>query len=449
MPLRFLFQSDGRLWLCFFVYTAAVAAAVQGILLPYLLPHLHWGAGLLRGTDATFFHQLAEAQAQLIRREGWGVWLLSPLGQAPAGLASAWYALLVPRPWVLIPLSAALHAGAGLALFKILSVFEPSRERSLPVLAALPLVVFPSAAFWYAQIHKDGWFLLGNLLFLYGWVRWVRLGKTPAELGLKTIAGVFGWWALAFFAVSLVRPYWNPVLFGLSLLYLPILVLALIFDQGARPCPVKRTALYGVLTLGAVAAFGLATQHIAVGEALRSEDPGGEEPVGGFSWTPTPGWPAGLDSRLAALAYSRHSFLGKYPQAGTNIDPDRVFKRAGDVLAYVPRALYLGFAMPTAAFAFQPGVNPGGSQMRWITGLEMAFLTCCYPFLLWALWTWRKRPAAWLLLLWALSGILVFTLAVPNLGALYRFRYGFLTSLAALGLLRAGLVFRSRRRGRP
>ena len=174
---------------------------------------------------------------------------------------------------------------------------------------------------------------------------------------------------------------------------------------------------------------------------MITEVPGSEQLKVDLSWQPSNWLPVFIDSRLKSLAFSRKVFVMKYPEAGTNIDTDILFQNAKDVILYLPRAFYVGFFMPSLYLTFQKGINPGGTLMRRVTGFEMIFLYLCYPFLLMAGWFWRKKLEFWIIILWAIGGILIYTLVSPNMGALYRFRYGFIMSLAALGILKAAMLF--------
>ena len=171
-----------QLWLAGFLCAALVAVTVQFVVLPYLVPELHGGHGLLEGLDSQAFHSIAVDRARRIRTEGWSAWQLRPLGQSPAGIASAVYAVTVPEPWTLIPLNAALHATAALVLLRIVERFVPDRRRA--VLAVLPFFFYPSAMTWYAQLHKDGMFILGSLLFAWGWMELVRLETWRGGVGV-------------------------------------------------------------------------------------------------------------------------------------------------------------------------------------------------------------------------------------------------------------------------
>jgi hypothetical protein len=59
-------------------------------------------------------------------------------------------------------------------------------------------------------------------------------------------------------------------------------------------------------------------------------------------------------------------------------------------------------------------------------------------------WRWRRRAELWIVVLPCLTILSIYSLAVPNLGALHRFRCGFLMTLVGLGLA-GGLELLSRR----
>ena len=389
------------------------------------------------GTDSVVYHQIAVKQARVIHEFGWGKWLLSPAGQTPAGIASFFYAFLIPKPWVLLPANAALYAGSVCLLIKILSLFEKTSPRWIRVVAISPFLIFPSAAIIYGQLLKDGYFIFGNLLFIYSWLRWLQQRDLSETGSLREFAFCFLSVVLAYLMVWVVRPYWGPIFFLWSLVFFILITFnqGLNFSVGKRSW--KKKGIFWIGSLVLVLFLGSALQQKKLPRSMISEVPGQEQLKVEFSWQPSPWLPASLDSRLQSLAFSRKAFLVKYPQAGTNVDRDVNFQKAGDILGYLPRAFYVGFFMPTLALTFREGLNPGGTWMRWITGFEMILLCLCYPFLVLAGWAWRKKLEYWTLMIWAFGGILVYTLVSPNIGALYRFRYGFIMTLAALGIFKA------------
>jgi hypothetical protein len=440
-PLRArLTDSDFFLGVLFFLYALFVGASVQWIVLPYLMPQFHWGEGLLSGTDSVSYHQIALDRYHLIKQSGWGSWILSPFGQTPAGIASFFYVLITPRPWVMLPILAAFYAGSVYLLLKIFSLLENKTPRWVRLAAVIPLLVFPSAAIIYGQLLKDGYFIFGNLLFIYGWLRWLKKRSSQERVSFSEFALCLILFFLAYLSVWIVRPYWGPIFFLWSLAFFILITL----NQGWRLLKRKRTLksslLYWILSLSLVLVFVVAIQQKKLPRTMITEVPGREQLKVELFWKSSNWLPGFIDSRLQSLAYSRKAFGLKYPEAGTNIDTDILFQKAKDIILYLPRAFYVGLFMPSITLTFQKGITPGGTIMRRITGFEMIFLYLCYPFLIMAAWFWRKRLEFWIFMFWAIGGILIFTLVSPNLGALYRFRYGFIMSLAALGLFKAAML---------
>ena len=147
-----------------------------------------WGEGLLLGTDSVSYHQIALNRFYLIRKFGWGNWILSPLGQTPAGIASFFYVLISPKPWVMLPIFAALQAGSVCLLMKIVSLLENKTNQWVRLAVVIPFLVFPSAAIIYGQLLKDVYFIFGNLLFIYGWLRWLKQRPSRGMVSFREFA---------------------------------------------------------------------------------------------------------------------------------------------------------------------------------------------------------------------------------------------------------------------
>jgi hypothetical protein len=405
---------------------------------------MHSGTGLLLGTDSVANHQIASGQAELIQKSGWQTWVLSPLGQTLAGIASFFYAIFTPKPWVMLPWLAALFAGSAYLLFKILSLLDMHSSRRARFVAVIPFLVFPSAVIIYAQLLKDGFFIFGNLLFVYGWLRWVRQRERPETVSFLQFGFTLLWFALAYLLVWIVRPYWGPIFFLFSLAFFILITTNQFWLIQFNGAFLKRQGIYWILTLILVLGFGAALQLKKLPRAMITEAPAHEQSKIDFSWQSSKWLPACIDSRMQSLALLRKGFVVKYPEAGTNIDTDIIFQNANEMIFYLPKALGIGFFTPSLSMGFQEGRKPSGTLMRRVTAFEMIFLYLCYPFLILAVWSWRKRLELWILLVWAMGGILVYTLVSPNIGALYRFRYGFIMTLACLGVLKAVMLLSKR-----
>jgi hypothetical protein len=470
------FTPLGQLWCVFFAYAALVALLVQLVLLPYVFPAWHAGHGLLVGGDSMLFHPMAVDRVQKIHTQGWSVWELRPQYQAPVGIAAAIYALTVPQPWVLIPLNAALHATAGIILLRIIQVFLPNWK--LAIWCVLPFLLYPSAMTWYTQIHKDGFFIAGNLLFLYGWIALTQL-KTWSCPWWRLFLAIL-WMLLGSILVWVVRPYGVQMIQGAGVL-LAIECTGILAWRGIQAKLPWRKAIIGILLMWALlflisplAQGGIeaelpkpAPQKVVVKKPVPKKTvqkktarkktvrkkivPKKAVPkkaVPKFVWHKSNWLPDFLDRKLYQVAVSRYVFIRVYRQAGSNIDVQTNFSRAWDIIAYVPRATQIAFLAPFPNQWFGQGTLEANTMMRRISALEMTGVYLALIFLPYALWRWRQRSQMWVVLVFSGSLMIVYVLAIPNVGTVYRMRYGFLMTIVALGIagaLAAQQQFRLRR----
>ncbi len=216
-----------KIWLIFFVYTVLVSCFIQFFVLRFIFPQWNDGNGLLTSSlDSKNFHSIAVELANRMHLDGWSVWELRPKGQAPAGIAAIFYYLFSPKPWVLIPLNAVLHASAAFILWKILNLFLKDRKKSL--ICVLPFLVFPSNLQWTAQLHKDGFSILGSALILYSSVSLAGLENLKDKswyLGILRsliyyIGGIFLIWLVRPFILIIMKFIMAPLLFLLGVVFL-------------------------------------------------------------------------------------------------------------------------------------------------------------------------------------------------------------------------------------
>ncbi len=203
-----------KVWLCVFVYAMLAGLAVQLVILPYVFPQLHAGNGLLAGRDWVGFHEQAVAHALRIAEGGWSEFRLRPDGDnAITGIAAFFYYLFWPKPWTLLPLSAAMFATGGVALFSMLKHLDLEDNEAL--VAILPYLVFPSALLQYGQIHKDVFCTAGVLVTLWSWVKLLH-GERKAWEILPLLAAS----AIALIVLSVFRPYFMYPFMGLGVFLL-------------------------------------------------------------------------------------------------------------------------------------------------------------------------------------------------------------------------------------
>lgn len=474
-----------KLWIVFFAYAAVVAFLLQLVVLPYIFPQWHAGNGLMIGGDSTYFHGLAVDLAKIIQSEGWSAWVLRPEGQAPAGIAAAIYALTVPQPWTIIPVYAALYATAGLGLVKILEIFVTDRRYA--IWAALPFLLFPSAMNWYTQMLKDGFFIPGALMFLYGWmllsqIRTFQKGWWPP---LQAMLYIY----LGTYLVAIVRPYGAQMMQGLAGIMGLMLTVMLVIRVVKLNFSWRR-ALIGFLmiwfTVGALTPYtrlGIFAEapktwvvaNDSPNEQVGSPEPKSEnpEPLSPGSAAqvppsnnsePTPGSVPGNEPQIQVeksqnvfvkpmeriitaiankaytLAVTRDGFLRGYQDSKSNIDYDISFKSISDVINYMPRAAQIALFSPFPNQWFGQGKMGVNTVMRRISGVETVVVYISFPFLLYGVWFWRRRIEIWLALIFSCGMMVIYALVVPNIGALYRVRYAFIMTMVGLGIA-AGIAY--------
>lgn len=209
LKLGNLFCARGVFALAFF-YSLSAGLLIQLVILPFVMPALDAGHGLLKGGDWVGFQQEAVQLANRVHHEGWAVWELRPQGNAPIGIAAAAYVLTgISEPWILMPLNAGLFAVGATCLYMMFSLLAPHR---LAFAATMPYVFFPSAAMIFGQVHKDVWSIAGIALVALVWVRFAAysmLGWKDAVMQvILVLAGVLLIW--------LVRPYLVQVVLAAS-----------------------------------------------------------------------------------------------------------------------------------------------------------------------------------------------------------------------------------------
>lgn len=484
----------GRLWLVFFVYAAVVAALVQLVVLPYIFPQLHDGHGLLIEGDWVYHHRFTAELATRIREEGWSAWQLRPNGEyALHGISSAVYALIAPEPWTLILLHAALHATSTLLLVHILRLFVSSR--GVAVVAALSFLLFPSSLITYAQITKDVYSICGGFMFLYGWLllaRWPEHQNRRRMIGIAVL--IAGGATLAWTA----RPYLVLIMTGLSAGFASLVVMRMIVLSIRRAVPPIRGVLASAMAWLMVAMLipfnsigagmyladappsspGAASPSAAAsnspaeaprrpGDATRrpgdtSRPPGEEVRLSGAAVPPprqadpplaapastrrwgrinapwyAPEWlPSAIDNRIYSLVLLRNRWKGTVGRS--TVDQDVMPASPREIAAYLPRLMVVGFLAPFPAQWFEDGAFASTTLMRRAVGVEMLLTYVALVGLVLNVWRWRARLELWFVLAYGGVTTLIWAFIVPNIGSLYRARFGFLMVLVALGI--AGML---------
>jgi len=200
----------------FFVYSLFAGLVIQLYLITEIFPQFNLGDGIVV-LDSSGFNQIAKEKAIEIGEKGWAAWELRPKQQSPAGIASIFYSLWAPKPYSMLPFNALVHAISGSIVLWLLSRFFPWKPA---VIGSAVFVLNPAAMEWVAQIHRDGIFILGNLLVLLSLIRY---GK---DWGSTNPGGILISFVIAISGTTLVwiaRPFWVQVLFVTILIWIAMM----------------------------------------------------------------------------------------------------------------------------------------------------------------------------------------------------------------------------------
>lgn len=471
---------DLKLWLLFFLYTVSISAFVQIVLLPYILPHLHAGNGFLNSSyDSMGFHHIAVDLVNKIRTQGWQVWELMPGGHGVAGVAAIFYFFALPDPRILIPFEAALHASAALILVNLLNLFVKNRNKA--IFCALPFLVFPSNLQWTAQIHKDGFSILGVILILQSMVLLSKAENYRAKnwffINFRStvfcICGILLIWIVRPYTLTIIKP-----LVGVFFLLLFVTFLIRMFKKEIPWQKILAISLSMILIFFILsrAKTSLSSadfrEGVSVPDSAEEWEWVGVEELSQLSVTTKPinshlkqkiskpktrkikvkrkkeiqncdiennwkrlSWlPLFIESKAYSLAMARKGFRSSSPEAKSNIDHDIGFSSIKDILFYLPRVTQIVFLAPFPNQWLGDASCGANSLMRKISGFEMIITYFMLIFLPYAIWYWRRRIEIWIIFIFCIYIMLVYGLVVCNIGTLYRMRYGFITILVALGI---------------
>ncbi len=427
-------QRHPRSTIFFAVFALCLLAGLilQLMLLPSI-PSLHAGNGLLQGGDWVWFHDEAVRLAQRMLNQGWSVWAWRHNANAPIGMTAALYFITdIYSPWIVLPINAAMFAFSSLLLYEIYSLFTP--VVLIRIAALLPFTCFPSAAIIYGQIHKDIFSITGFLMVVLSFSLLVRQ-KTINKFDLLIIilllfGGIFFIWS--------VRPYLLMILFMAAATGL---FFVCVFWWNGRQVFWWFSVVIALLILY----FG-ATTNLSRGAPIQPIDfTGSEQSVASSSTVERSSNFLILSKAYRALRYiivkidtSRHSFggaEGRNRDMASNIDIDIRIESISGLASYLPRAFQIALFSPFPNSWWNTSPNPGGNAMRKISAVEMTVSYILLCGLIFGFTTKWKDPSLWMVLYIALFFVVIHALSVPNVGALYRLRYGAWQLLNGIGVI--------------
>lgn len=470
-----------KVWSRIFLYAICTGLLIQLLVLPQIFPQLHAGNGLLAGRDWVGFHEQAVVHAQQIALGGWGEFRLRPDGDnAIIGVTSFFYVILGPKPWTLLPLSAAMFATGGLALFSMLKRLE--LDDSEATIALMPYLFFPSALLQYGQIHKDVFCTAGVLVTLWAWVGLLRKDRKLSEIFPLLVIS-----ALALILVSIFRPYFMFPFLGLGVGLLIWHVLRsgwqLIRLQTNLNTEVNIARLRfnfqstAILSVLCASVYVMSVSYLDLRfQPVNSDGITSRFAIPVFSWRSNADVRSADAARLfqeadeaarikaiqecrpivilrddafienminrafLKIAVARAGFTSSGgTTAASNIDKSIDFCKNEDLIRYIPRAMQIALFAPFPSKWFSTEKRNSSSVEIYISAVEMFYTYVAYIGLLYWLVIYRRWNIELLVpVAFAFGLTLLLGLTVANVGTLYRMRFPFAMIFISLGM--AGLM---------
>jgi glycosyltransferase involved in cell wall biosynthesis len=301
-------------------------------------------------------------------------------------------------------------------------------NRDVAVLAAFAVGLWPSFLLFSTQLYKTP--IIVMLIIALVWMM-TRLITGKFRIGFAFIHVVIVLIILKF--LKLIRPEWWQFAMFMVLTGIIFFISQIIFRHRPKLWPLLLTALILVIILGVSLIMISETSYDSSITEFEEHAPSSDQEIGGeepqILWQPITGWADSLARRLGGYRYSFRSYA---LHAGSNMDAEYVIANFSDLVSYLPRAAQIGFFAPFPSMWYLPGAKLGLSA-RVLSGVETLLIYFVELMALLGIWRARKRISAWYVFAIVGVGILVLGVIVPNVGALYRFRFSFWMLLIILG----------------
>ena len=313
------------------------------------------------------------------------------------------------------------------------------------LVAAWVVALWPTFLLHTLQLLKDPLFIAGALALVLCVTTW--LTRTYGPRGAVATGAIT---AVAISLLLLVRSNFAVVIFAVALFGLVLLVVRQLVE--GRPLYWNMACPLPTLAAGALLLAFHATGDLQKFKHYPSDQGGQPKAVAGtgvqvptvVSYLPRArseeGPPRTYAGRLYAAADRaafrvgsvRDRFSASYPQSGSSVDSGVRLRDLRDLLLYLPRAFEIGCWAPFPETWAAAGRRVG-SAGKLLSGAETLVMYVFELLALVAVFRPPRRLAAWLLLSITVLGVTLLGLVIPNVGALYRFRYTFWVLLIVLG----------------
>ena len=400
------------------IFHALVAIILFVVANSEYLSNLHNGQGFWNfSKDSTLYHLEASNASIFLRNSQWLDWWSAYGGHQHVKLISLVY-------WTTgheTPISFEIINGLVWSSSIILLYKSSKLIFNNSIVSAISVLFFfqPSILMSSAQLLRDPFFILGICFMFYGWAI-LKKNKNNSGIIFILIGSVL--------FISM-RQYLSVALFSVFFFYSIKLILN-------KEIPIPAISLL-IVPLFIFMQLASQDNHLASffqKVDIQNSSNKGEnipEPKSVIFWQPVTNTLNFLTYQLASM---RDGFLIVNNSAGSKIDSDKPYNGFVDAILYFPRAVQVAFLSPFPSHWIENGKETGRIG-RMLSGLEML---SWYFIILGFLYIVFTRPLVIepLLPIITLSVFVIILLGyvVPNIGAIYRMRQGFMIPFYMVGV---------------
>ncbi|MDA7546234.1 hypothetical protein N8870_05300 [Alphaproteobacteria bacterium] len=441
------------LFIFIFFCTLAISILIQKILIPEIFQHKDdliqfIDLGLIV-PDSIYFHNLAVEQLLIMNKVGFlEGWKIKIEANFPPALASAVYYFFGVDPIYILPINSLIHACSTCIFLLIINYFFNIK---LSVFLSLVFAFNPQVFEWVSQLHKDGIFVLGSLLFIKISIEIIiNLQKNISTINkLPKIVCLF---LLSIGLIWLSRPY---MLNYVSIFFVLSIFISLYYFFSFNKNLDKFILL---ITLSSLLSFNIFIIYsfvkseknnikmLAAAKILNNcsteinQNKNEACPLKAYKnkliyTAHIPKWntsflPNKIESAFYKINIARYWSI---QQKGNSVYSNKIFESTYELTSYTPIALFYGLFSPLPNLWSGDASNDMYSLGRKLMGVFSVFSFICIPFILYGLITNKRKLPFTYLILYCFGGIVLFTLVSVNVGTIIRYRYVYHSIIFCLG----------------
>ena len=152
------------------------------------------------------------------------------------------------------------------------------------------------------------------------------------------------------------------------------------------------------------------------------------------SWSSSNYLPTIIDNEFKKLYLQRIYFYQVQHKANSTFDIDIDLSSFTKLVLYAPRAAQIAFFSPFPSSWFAEHSSQLSKLMHLINGFEMIMIYFCFIGFIFSIALWKRKIEFWIFVTFSFYFALIPTYALPNMGALIRYRYAAIMIIVALGI---------------